>query len=44
MRQIDAGEILDFAMAGTSAPLLARCWESALLVNVDNDTLAAHGK
>ena len=40
MRQIDAGEILDIAMAGTSATLLARRWESALLVNVDNDTLA----
>jgi len=39
MRQIDAGEILDFTMAGTSATLLARRWESALLVNVDNDTL-----
>ena len=39
MRQIDAGEILDIAMAGTSATLLARRWESALLVNVDNDTL-----
>lgn len=39
MRQIDASEILDFAMAGTSATLLARRWESALLVNVDNDTL-----
>ena len=39
MKQIDAGEILDIAMAGTSATLLARRWESALLVNVDNDTL-----
>lgn len=39
MRQIDAGEILDIAMAGTSATLLARRWESALLVNVDNETL-----
>ncbi len=39
MRQIDAEEILDIAMAGTSATLLARRWESALLVNVDNDTL-----
>jgi hypothetical protein len=26
-------------MAGTSAMLLARKWKSALLVNVDNDTL-----
>ncbi|MCP9452230.1 MAG: restriction endonuclease [Nitrospira sp.] len=39
MTQIDAGDILDIAMAGTSATLLARKWESALLVNVDNDTL-----
>lgn len=40
MTQIDAGGILDIAMAGTSATLLARKWESALLVNVDNATLA----
>lgn len=39
MRQIDAGEVLDIAMSGTSATLLAKRWESALLVNVDNDTL-----
>ncbi len=39
MTQIDAGGILDIAMAGTSATLLARKWESALLVHVDNDTL-----
>jgi hypothetical protein len=39
MTQIDAGVILDMAMAGTSATLLARKWESALLVNVDNETL-----
>jgi hypothetical protein len=39
MTQIDAGGILDIAMAGTSATLLARKWESALLVNVDNITL-----
>jgi hypothetical protein len=39
MTQIDAGGILDMAMAGTSATLLARKWESALLVNVDNATL-----
>jgi hypothetical protein len=39
MTQIDAGGILDIAMAGTSATLLARKWESALLVNVDNSTL-----
>ncbi len=39
MKQIDAAEILDIAMSGTSATLLARRWESALLVNVDNATL-----
>jgi hypothetical protein len=39
MTQIDAGGILNIAMAGTSATLLARKWESAVLVNVDNDTL-----
>ena len=39
MKRIDAGEILDIAMSGTSATLLARRWESALLVNVDNETL-----
>ena len=39
MTQIDAGGILDIAMAGTTATLLARKWESAMLVNVDNDTL-----
>ena len=39
MSQVDAGGILDIAMAGTSATLLARKWESALLVNVDNETL-----
>ena len=40
MRQINAAEILDMAMAGTSATMLAKRWESALLVNVDNETLA----
>ncbi len=39
MTQIDAGGILDIAMAGTTGTLLARKWESPLLVNVDNDTL-----
>ncbi len=39
MREVNAAEILDIAMAGTSATLLARRWESALLVNVDNETL-----
>lgn len=39
MVQVDAGGILDMAMAGTSATLLAKKWESAILVNVDNNTL-----
>jgi len=39
MKQIDAAGILDMAMSGTTATLLARRWESAFLVNVDNDTL-----
>lgn len=39
MVPVDAGAILDTAMTGTSATLLARKWESALLVNVDNETL-----
>ncbi len=41
MQQVDAQEILDIAMSGTSATLLAKRWESALLVNVDNKTLEA---
>ena len=40
MKQIDAAGILDMALSGTTATLLARRWESALLVNVDNGTLA----
>lgn len=39
MREIDAAGILDMAMSGTTATLLARRWESAVLVNVDNTTL-----
>lgn len=39
MSQIDAGDVLDMALAGTSATLLARKWDSPLLVNVDNETL-----
>lgn len=39
MREINAADILDIALAGTSATLLAKRWESALLVNVDNNTL-----
>jgi hypothetical protein len=40
MKRIDAAGILDMAMSGTTATLLARRWESALLVNVDNRTLS----
>lgn len=40
MKEIDAAGILDMAMSGTTATLLARRWESALLVNVDNSTLS----
>lgn len=39
MKEVDAQDILDIALAGTSATLLAKRWESALLVNVDNNTL-----
>lgn len=39
MKEIDAVGILDIVTSGTTATLLARRWESALLVNVDNDTL-----
>ena len=39
MTAVSASDILDITMAGTSATLLARRWESALLVNVDNETL-----
>ena len=39
MTQIDAGGILDMAISGSSATLLARKWQSAVLVNVDNNTL-----
>ena len=40
MQAVDASSILDIALAGTSATLLAKRWESALLVNVDNETLS----
>jgi hypothetical protein len=39
MKAVDAAGILDFTVSGTTATLLARRWESALLVNVDNETL-----
>ncbi|MBE6616630.1 MAG: restriction endonuclease [Ruminococcaceae bacterium] len=39
MVEVDAQDVLDIASSGTSATLLARRWESTLLVNVDNMTL-----
>ena len=39
MKNISATEILDISTSGTTGTLLARRWESALLVNVDNLTL-----
>lgn len=39
MIQLDAAGVLEYAYRGTTATLLARRWESALLVNVDNGTL-----
>lgn len=39
MNEISAQDILDIAYAGTSATLLAKRWQTALLVHVDNDTL-----
>ena len=41
MNRIDAQDILDITYAGTSATLLAKRWQTALLVHVDNDTLKA---
>ncbi len=40
MHQVDATGVLDIAMSGTTATLLAKCWENVSLVNVDNPTLA----
>ena len=39
MNKIEAQDILDITYAGTSATLLAKRWQTALLVHVDNDTL-----
>ncbi len=39
MKQIDAAGVLEMATSGTTSTLLAKRWESALLVNVDNGTL-----
>ena len=39
MREVNAGEVLEIAMSGMSATMLARRWDAAALVNVDNFTL-----
>ena len=39
MKNISPAELLDIATSGTTATLLARRWESAMLVNVENATL-----
>ncbi|WP_418251526.1 DEAD/DEAH box helicase [Gallibacterium anatis] len=39
MKRFDAADILDYTLSGITATLLARRWESAVLVNVDNMTL-----
>ncbi len=39
MKNISPAELLDIATSGTTATLLARRWESACLVNVENATL-----
>lgn len=39
MLPVNAEQLLDIAMSGTSATMLAKRWESPLLVNVDNETL-----
>lgn len=41
MYPVNATEILDFVASGTTATLLARKWDSALLVNVSNEILQA---
>lgn len=40
MEQVDAAGLLDIAMGRTTSTLLAKGWNNALLVNVDNDTLS----
>lgn len=40
MNVISAQDVLDITYAGTSATLLAKRWQTALLVHVDNDTLS----
>lgn len=41
MYPVNATEILDYVASGTTATLLAKKWDSALLVNVSNDILQA---
>lgn len=41
MSPINATEILDYVASGTTATLLARKWDSAMLVNVSNEMLEA---
>lgn len=40
MREINAEQVLEMAAIGTSGVLLAKKWKSALLVNLDRDTLS----
>ena len=40
MNEIDAAQVLEFALTGTSAVLLARRWQSGLLVNLNIETLS----
>ena len=39
MNLLDAGQLLDMVVSGTASTMLARRWESSLLVNVNNETL-----
>lgn len=41
MSPINATELLDFVASGTTATLLARKWDSAMLVNVSNEMIQA---
>ena len=41
MSPVNATEILDYVASGTTATLLAKKWDSALLVNVSNEILEA---
>lgn len=39
MTELNAGELLDIVASGTASTMLAKRWQSAQLVNVDNATL-----